>query len=117
MLLRRTIAVLLIAVATAATIAGQDSSLQQATNAFNVAQQADKALKLKPQSEQSRAETLKVINSYQRVYLITPRTSFADDSLLAIARLYESINDNRNAIKTLKFLVTDYPQSPYRKSA
>jgi len=111
------IAVLLIAVATAATIAAQDSSLQQATNAFNVAQQADKALKLKPQSEQSRAETLKVINSYQRVYLITPRTSFADDSLLAIARLYESINDNRNAIKTLKFLVTDYPQSPFRKSA
>ena len=101
----------------ASTSLAQPSLLQQATNAFNSAQQADKVLNEKPSSEQTRADVLKVINSYQRVYLLTPKTSYADDSLLAIARLYESINDNRNAIKTLKFLVNEYPQSPFKKSA
>jgi len=117
---KRTIAGLLLAVAVASTIpahGSQASLLQQSTNAFNTAQQADKLLNSKPQFEQSRADVLKVINSYQRVYLITPKTSYADDALLAIARLYESINDNRNAIKTLKFLAHEYPQSPFRKSA
>jgi len=117
MLGSRTIVALLLAFTTATTMAAQSSLLQQATKAFDAAQLADKSLNGKPESEWTRAEVLKVINAYQRVYLITPRTSFADDSLLAIARLYESINDTRNAVKTLKFLVSDYPQSPFRKSA
>src|SRR6187399_2819981 len=113
----RTIVALLLAVTTAATMVAQGSLLQQATKAFDSAQEADKTLNGKLESEWTRAEVLKVINAYQRVYLITPKTSYADDSLLAIARLYESINDTRNAVKTLKFLVSDYPQSPFRKSA
>jgi N-acetylmuramoyl-L-alanine amidase len=114
---RRTIVVLLLAVTAASTMAAQSSLLQQSTKAFDSAQLADKTLNGKPESEWTRAEVIKVINAYQRVYLITPKTSYADDSLLAIARLYESINDTRNAVKTLKFLVSDYPQSPFRKSA
>jgi N-acetylmuramoyl-L-alanine amidase len=101
----------------ASTGLAQPSLLQQATSAFNSAQQADKVLNEKSQPQQTRTEVLKVINAYQRVYLITPKTSYADDALLAIARLYESINDNHNAIITLKFLVNEYPQSPYKKSA
>ena len=114
---RRTIVVLLTALIAASTLMAQPSLLQQATTAFNSAQQADKVLNEKSQAQQTRVEVLKVINAYQRVYLITPKTSYADDALLAIARLYESINDNRNAVKTLKFLVNEYPQSPFKKSA
>jgi N-acetylmuramoyl-L-alanine amidase len=110
--------VILLAVAIAAsTVLGQTTLLQQATNAFNTAQHEEKVLNEKPQSEQTRTEVLKVINDYQRVYLITPRTSYADDALIAIARLYERIKDSSDAIKTLKFLVHDYPQSPFKKAA
>src|SRR4051812_29143660 len=84
--------------------AQQEALLQQASNAYSSAKQADKVLHEKPQAEQGRSEVLKVINAYQRVYLITPHTSYADDALRAIARLYEGINDNANAVKTLKFL-------------
>jgi N-acetylmuramoyl-L-alanine amidase len=114
---KRAIVVLFSTLLTASTVLSQTSLLQQATTAFNSAQQADKVLNEKPKPQQTRAEVLKVINAYQRVYLITPKTSYADDALLAIARLYESINDNANAVKTLKFLVNEYPQSPYKKSA
>jgi len=114
---KRAITVLLSAVIAASTATAQSSLSQQATSAFNSAQQAAKTLNEKSQSEQTRAEVLRVINAYERVYLITPKTSYADDALLAIARLYESINDNKNAIKTLNFLVHEYPQSPFRKSA
>src|SRR5215471_2511768 len=91
--------------------------LQQAANAYIAAQQANKLLSEKPQAEQTRSEVLKVISSYERVYLITPHTSYADDALVAIARLYESIKDNAAAVKTLTFLVHDYPQSPFKAAA
>jgi N-acetylmuramoyl-L-alanine amidase len=114
---KRAIVVLFSALLTATTVVAQSSLLQQATAAFNSAQQADKVLNEKPKPQQTRSEVLKVISAYQRVYLITPKTSYADDALLAIARLYEGIGDTADAIKTLKFLVSDYPQSPYKKSA
>jgi len=110
--------ILLAALLVATTLlAQQDVLLQQAGAAYATAKQADKALNEKPQSEQSRSEVLKVINAYQRVYLITPHTGYADDALKAIARLYEGINDNANAVKTLKFLVHDYPQTPFKAAA
>src|SRR5262249_35827085 len=104
---KRICAGLAAAVLAVATICAQqqDPLLKQASSAFTTAQQADKALNAKPQAEQTRSEVLKVINAYQRVYLITPKTSYADDALLAISHLYLSINDTADAIKTLKFLV------------
>jgi N-acetylmuramoyl-L-alanine amidase len=60
---------------------------------------------------------LKVINTFQRVYLITPQTQYADNSLMAIARLYEEVKSNQDAIKTLKFLIHEYPNSPFREVA
>ena len=45
----------------------------------------------KPEGQRTRAEYLKVINAYQRTYIITPHTGFADDALMSIARLYEQI--------------------------
>jgi len=115
----RTSAAILTALLAASTVLGQATvlQLQQATSAFNSAQQTDKTLNEKPQAEQSRNEVLKVIAAYDRVYRITPHTSYADDALLAIARLYESISDTANAVKTLKFLVHEYPSTPYKSAA
>jgi len=117
-MVRRTGSILFAALLIASTVFAQQATLlQQSAAAYPSAKQADKDLNEKAKPEQTRSEVLKVISAYQRVYLITPHTSYADDALLAIARLYQSINDNANAVKTLKFLVRDYPQSPYKASA
>ena len=86
-------------------------------NVYTVAQQVNKVLSEKPQAEQTRSEVLKVISAYEHVYFITPHTSYADDALVAVARLYESIKDNAAAVKTLTFLVHEYPQSPFKAAA
>src|SRR5882672_9460188 len=82
--------------------AAQNSQLlQKAHQAYINAQALEAELNEKPQADRSRAEYLKVINAYQRVYLITPHTGYADNALMAIARLYEEIHDNANAVRTL----------------
>src|SRR4051812_31272379 len=113
----RTTAVLLTALLGASTILAQASLTQQAANAYTAALEAEKALNEKPPAEQKRNDVLKVISAYQRVYLITPATSYADDAMIAIARLYESIKDTGDAVKMLTFLVREYPQSPFREAA
>lgn len=113
---KRSSAVLLTALLGASTfLAQQPTLIQQATSAFNSAQKADKALNEK--SDPTRSEVLKVINAYEKVYLITPATGYADDALIAIARLYESIRDKNDAIKTLTFMIREYPQSPFKEQA
>src|SRR5262245_38693859 len=84
--------------------------LQKAQAAFRAAQQAEATLDEKPAGDRTRSEYIKVITSYQLVYNITPHTSYADDSLMAVARLYEEIADTEAAIRTLAFLVRDYPE-------
>ena len=91
--------------------------LQKAGQAYLSAESMDSALNEKPEVDRTRAEYLKVINAYQRVYLITPHTGYADNALIAIARLYEEIHDNANAIRTLTFLIREYPGTPFKDSA
>jgi N-acetylmuramoyl-L-alanine amidase len=96
----------------------QSSTLsQQASNQFRVAEQAEAILNEKPSASRTQAEYLKVIRAYERVYLITPHSGWADNALTTIARLYEAISDSKNAIKTLRFLVHEYPQTPLRDMA
>src|SRR4026209_1827122 len=85
---------------------------QQAANQFRTAEKAEATLNEKPATERTQSEYLKVIRAYERVYLITPHTGFADNALTTIARLYEEIKDSKNAVKTLRFLVHEYPQTP-----
>jgi len=117
----RTRTIFLSLVLTASVVSAQTTPasglLQQAANAYTAAQQANKVLSEKPQAEQTRSEVLKVVNAYERVYMITPHTSYADDALVAVARLYESIKDYPAAVKTLNFLVHEYPQSPFKAAA
>jgi N-acetylmuramoyl-L-alanine amidase len=91
--------------------------LQHAAEAFKAAEVQEGALNEKPQEERTRAEYLKVINAYQRTYLITPRSGYADNALMAIARLYEEINDKAGAIRSLNFLLREYPGTPFKDAA
>jgi len=96
---------------------GQTSSLRRAQEAFHAAEDAEASLRERPASERSRSAYLRVIDAYERVYLITPHTSYADDALLAVARLYEEIGDVRAAVRSLEFLIQEYPQTPFREAA
>jgi hypothetical protein len=64
----------------------QDSALQRARQAFVSAQQLDATLNEKSGGK-TRGEVLDVIEAYQRVYITTPHTSYADDALVRIAKL------------------------------
>src|SRR5947207_12902094 len=117
----KTNAVLLAALLSVPTFAaprGQNASLlQKARQAFTAGQAMEASLNEKPEGERTRAEYLKVINAYQRTYIITPRTGYADDALMSIARLYEQIKANADAIKTLKYMLREYPTTPFKIAA
>jgi N-acetylmuramoyl-L-alanine amidase len=93
------------------------SPIQRAQEAFVAAEAMAGELNEKPPAERIRAEYLKVINAYQRVYLITPRTGYADNALMTIARLYEEIKETGPAIRTLTFLLREYPGTPFKDTA
>jgi N-acetylmuramoyl-L-alanine amidase len=113
----KTTAVFFAAFILVSNAAAQTSPAQRARQAFASAEQLEAELNEKPSAERSRADVLKVINAYQRVYLITPHTGFADNALITIARLYEEIKEPRLALRTLNFLLKEYPSSPYRNAA
>jgi N-acetylmuramoyl-L-alanine amidase len=91
--------------------------LQKAHEAYLAAQALEATLNEKPEAERTRADYLKVITAYQRTYLITPATSYADDALTSVAHLYEQMKDNADAIKTLNFLIHEYPGTPFKSTA
>ena len=108
---------LLVALLSASTVWGQTPLRDQAGAAYQVAQSQEIALKDKLSPDRSRAEYLRVIRLYERVYLITPHTGYADDALLNIAALYEEIGEPEDAVTTLRFLVREYPASRFLPTA
>jgi N-acetylmuramoyl-L-alanine amidase len=97
--------------------ASAQTALQRAADAFKSAEIREGELNEKPEAERTRADYLKVINGYQRTYIISPKTGYADNALMAIARLYEEINDKAAAIRSLNFLIREYPGSPFKDAA
>src|SRR5688572_13686359 len=87
-------------------VSAQDTPLQKAASAFTDAQALEVELMERPAAERSRNDCVRVIDAYQRVYLITPHTGYADNALVAVARLYEQISDSSAAIRTLAFLLS-----------
>ncbi|HET9942053.1 MAG TPA: N-acetylmuramoyl-L-alanine amidase, partial [Terriglobia bacterium] len=116
-LMNRKICLALLALLAGVVSAFAQSSTQQASAQFRTAERLEASLKGEPETNRSRADYLRVIRAYERVYLITPHTAWADNALTTIARLYEEMNDPRNAVKTLQFLLHDYPQTPFRDMA
>ena len=110
-------ALLAVSSSTTETLAQTSSPVQKAAAAYLSAQTLEKTLNERPAADRDRDEYLKVIHAYQRVYLITPRTGYADNALVTIARLYEEINDKRNAVRTLHFLIREYPSTPFKETA
>ena len=108
----RLIAVLLVTLLTPLVSVGQ-TLLQKAGAAYQEAQRQEIVLKEKAPSDRSRSEYLRVIRLYERVYLTTPHTGYADDALVNIAALYEEIQDPKDAVKTLRFLIREYPASRF----
>jgi N-acetylmuramoyl-L-alanine amidase len=111
------VAALLSVSTSAAPAAQRNILLQKAHQAYVAAQNLEAALNEKPEAERTRADYLKVISAYQRVYLTTPHTGYADDALMSIARLYEETKDNADAIKSLKFMIREYPNTPFKDTA
>ena len=93
------------------------SLLDKARQAYLSAQALESELNEKKEAERSREQYLKVIRAYQRVYLITPHTGYADDALMSIAHLYEAIHDYEDATRTLTFLIREYPGTPFKDTA
>jgi N-acetylmuramoyl-L-alanine amidase len=113
----KTWAILLTALFSVTAARAQSTLAQRAAAQFRTAEKAEADLYEKPESERTRADYLKVIRTYERVYLITPHTAWADNALTSIAKLYEEIKDSKNAVKTLEFLLREYPQTPFRDVA
>src|SRR5687768_3052861 len=96
---------------------GQSALRDQATSQFLAAQKLEAALNEKSPADRTQSEYLKVIRSYERVYMITPHTGYADNALTTMARLYEEMKDNGNSIKTLQYLLREYPETQFRNVA
>jgi N-acetylmuramoyl-L-alanine amidase len=110
-------AILLTVLLSAVPAPAQSSRAQQASTQFRAAEKAEASLYDTPAPQRARSDYLRVIRAYERVYLITPHTAWADNALTSIARLYEEMKDPRNAVKTLQFLLNDYPRTPFREVA
>src|SRR5690349_12757662 len=95
----------------------QQNLLQKAREAYIAAQALDAELNEKSDTARTRADYLKVIKAYERVYLITPHTGYADNSLMTIAKLYEEMKSPADAVKTLQFLIHEYPSTPFKDTA
>ncbi len=91
--------------------------LERSAEAYMAANAAEVALRDKPPAERTRSEYLELIRQYERVYLITPHTGYADDALIRIAALYGEIQATEAAVRTLEFLVREYPASRFVESA
>jgi len=112
------IAALLLISSSLGAQSGQNPSLlEKARQAYLSAQALESELNEKKEAERSREQYLKVIRAYQRVYLITPHTGYADDALMSIAHLYEAIHDYEDATRTLTFLIREYPGTPFKDTA
>ncbi len=77
------------------------------------------ALNGKPAERRTLADYKQAVESYRRVYLITPRAKEVVDSLLSVAELYTEIGDRfgrnyyQSAVDSYQFLLREYPGNKY----
>jgi len=96
---------------------------QAASSQFARAEEQRSALDGKPSDKRSLADYKQVVNSYRRVYLITPHAAEVPDALLAVAELYTEMGDRfgrayyQSAVDTYQFLMREYPKNRYCEDA
>jgi N-acetylmuramoyl-L-alanine amidase len=104
--------------------ANSNGSRQQAASAqYARAEDLRAALNERPASKRTLAEYKQVVDSYRRVYLITPRAPEVPEALLAVAELYTEMGDRygrsyyQSAVDSYQFLVHQYPASKHVQDA
>jgi N-acetylmuramoyl-L-alanine amidase len=108
----------LIAWVLACAVLGEAASPEKALEYFDQASELRRKLEATAGASRTREAYQQVVIAFRRVYRITPRSSRADDSLLAEAELYEEMSGrfdpayHQRAIETYRFLIQEYPHSP-----
>jgi N-acetylmuramoyl-L-alanine amidase len=104
--------------------ANSNASRQQAASAqYSRAEDLRAALNERPASKRTLAEYKQVVDSYRRVYLITPRAAEVPEALLAVGELYTEMGDRfgrtyyQSAVGSYQFLVHQYPASKHVQDA
>ena len=96
---------------------------QAASSQFARAEDQRSDLNSKPADKRTLADYKHVVDSYRRVYLITPHANEVPDALLAVAELYTEMGDRfgrsyfQSAVDTYQFLMREYPKSRYCQDA
>ncbi len=125
---RRSTAILLTLVAllwTGAFANEVPSKKQISRQEFEKAEQLREALNGRPEAERTRRDYQHVVNAYRKVYYLSPASSKADASVMAVAELLAAMGrqfqpgekDLRAAIGEYEFLRREYPGSKYRVEA
>ncbi len=105
---------------TAASSSSADPSAvkrQSASTQFLRAQDQRTALSNKAPEKRTLEDYKQVVNTYRRVYLITPHAAEVPDALLAVAELYTEMGERfgrsyfQSAVDTYQFLLREYPTS------
>jgi N-acetylmuramoyl-L-alanine amidase len=90
---------------------------------YDRAEKLRTALRGKPQKDRTLPEYQQVVNTYRRVYLITPHAAEVPSALLAVAETYQEMGRQfdpkfyQSAIDAYQFLLHEYPDSRYRMDA
>src|SRR5271165_1150001 len=98
---------------------------QQARTQFETAERMREALNGRPESERTRRDYQKVADAYRKVYYVSPASTKADASVIAVAELLAAMGrrfqpgekDLHAAIGQYEFLRREYPGSKYRVEA
>jgi N-acetylmuramoyl-L-alanine amidase len=90
-----------------------------ASTQFGRAEELRETLNTKPADKRTLAEYKQVVNSYRRVYLITPHAVQVPEALVAVAELNTEMGDRfgrsyyQAAVESYEFLIREYPSSKY----
>ncbi len=98
---------------------------QQARTQFETAERMREALNGRPESERTRKDYQKVADAYRKVYYVSPASSKADASVMAVAEILAEMGrqfapdekDLHASIGEYEFLRREYPGSKYRVEA
>src|SRR6266446_2138323 len=96
---------------------------QSASTQFLRAQELRTVLGNKAPEKRTLEDYKQVVNTYRRVYLITPHAAEVPDALLAVAELYTEMGERfgrsyfQSAVDTYEFLIREYPTSRYCQDA
>lgn len=90
---------------------------------YEQAEQQRTALQGKPIAKRSEAEYRRLINTYRRVYHITPHAVEVPPALLTVAEMYQEMGRQfdaryfQSSIDSYQFLLHEYPSSKLRDNA